>query len=92
MTSKPTSEPRPPIYPAEWLDGFSVPRGGQTLTWHPSPGRTLSVSVPYAPASIGAVQDLLQIAKARGYTPPRWWQWWRWTESKEPIKVVDWSK
>ena len=70
MTDKRTLEPRPPIYPAEW-EWQNDPRYSLTLTWYPNPWETASVSGESASRE-QTLAALLQIAKAMGYTPPRW--------------------
>jgi len=49
MTDKPTSEPRPPIYPAEWMDD---PSCSFTLTWSPYPSEPASVPVRQNPTAV----------------------------------------
>ena len=49
VTDTPTSEPRPPLYPAEWV---AEPSCSVTLTWSPDPSEPASVPVRQNPTAV----------------------------------------
>ena len=54
-----------------------------TITWHPKPGETASVSSGHEETEAKAFEAALGMAERLGYTPPRWWQWWRYGENRD---------
>ena len=53
---------------------------GQVVSWSPSLGIRLSVSVIGFETREDARREAIKQAKELGWTPPRWWQWWRRSE------------
>jgi len=58
-------------------------RYGYTLRWTARDGtRTVRTSEAETPEL--AVAAAVYVARAAGWTPPRWWQFWRWRDSRPP--------
>lgn len=55
---------------------------GYRIDWTDSDG-TRSYASTNGHRSPAAARDAaLRMAKAMGWTPPRWWQWWRWDDTQ----------
>jgi hypothetical protein len=56
----------------------------KTITWHPTPDTTRTVTSKPHKQPWEARNDAWLMAEDAGYTTPRWWQWWRWGERNGP--------
>lgn len=61
-------------------------RYGQVITWTDAAGNKHTASVANCATPEDARIAVLALARASGWTPPRWWQLWRWNDSPGPIR------
>lgn len=53
---------------------------GHRMEWSDFNGTKSTVNVEKCSSTQEALREVIQCAKALGWTPPKWWQWWRWGE------------
>jgi hypothetical protein len=54
----------------------------QEIHWTELNGDRHNVSSGWHGSLEAARWEALQMAKAFGWTPPRWWQFWRWNDTR----------
>jgi hypothetical protein len=54
------------------------------IMWTTFRGRCTVVGITEADSDEDAWTVAIRVARARGWSPPRWWQWWRWQDTRLP--------